>query len=276
MANQAENIQENIYSDKFDTDLVSNLSLFLFEEKYILLAKDANQEISAIHQKFFADYNSLSFVLQRDKLYQLPLPTKVFLFNQEFALIPGLIFDSSKLSNYLQFAKDQASDNREFFSSLDSNNLYIVGAIQKNLLDVLSKKGFGIDLHHGAVSFLAYLLKDKSTYLNQEVFISIYGRKSYIAAFKNQKLVNFNSYEIEDKDALLKYVFGTIGQLNFDRKYCRVTLFGEYDALDFDQEFGGLYFKNFILDQPKSNQQYLSGAQIFQNSNLFEAYWEFK
>ncbi|MFN3801867.1 DUF3822 family protein [Belliella pelovolcani] len=276
MANTVENIQENIYSDKFDIKMVSNLSLFLFGEKFILLAKDANEEISAIHQKFFADLNSLRFVLERDKLYKLPVKTKVFIFNQQYALVPGLVFDAEQLDKYLYFNAPQIEAQNQIFTALDSKNIYLTATFESELIDILSKEGLETSFYHGSASFLAYVLKDKSSYINQELFINIHGQESYVAAFKNQELVNFNTYETEDKDSLIKYVFGVISQLGLDRKYCRVTVFGDFESLEIDQEFGSLYFKNFILDQPKSNQQYLSGAEIFQSSNLFEAYWEFR
>ncbi|WP_084565815.1 DUF3822 family protein [Belliella pelovolcani] len=276
MANTVENIRENIYSDKFDINMVSNLSLFLFGEKFILLAKDANEEISAIHQKFFADLNSLRFVLERDKLYKLPVKTKVFIFNQQYTLVPGLVFDAEHLDKYLYFNAPQKEAQSQTFTALDSNNIYLTAAFESALIDILSKDGIETSFYHGSASFLAYTLKDKSSYINQEVFINTHGQESYVAAFKNQELVNFNVYETEEKDSLIKYVFGVISQLGFDRKYCRVTVFGDFEGLEIDQEFGSLYFKNFILDQPKANQQYLSGAEIFRNSNLFEAFWEFK
>ncbi|AFL84854.1 hypothetical protein Belba_2290 [Belliella baltica DSM 15883] len=275
MTNSAENIQENIYSDKFDTQTVSSLSLFLFDEKYILLSKDVNGEVSGIHQKFFSDLKSLSFVIQRDKLYALDVPKKIFLFHKPAALIPGLIFDSNHLPYYLGFVEKNSIDVSYLFSNLDSNNCYLVSKINNELKAIFTGNQSKLSFHHGASSFLSYILKDKNTYINQEIFISVYSQGFYLAAFKNQTLTVFNTFDCEDRETLMKYLFGIVKHLNFDQKYCRITLFGEYTALDIDQEFGHTYFKNFILDQPKANQQYQASASIFQNSNLFEAFWEY-
>lgn len=275
MANSKENIQENIYSDKFDTQGVSSLSLFLFDEKYILLSKDINGDVSGIHQKFFADLKSLKFVIERDKLYALDVRKKVFLFQKPVALIPGLVFDSSHLPVYLGFSEENGNDVSYMSSGIDSNNCYLVSKIGNELKEVFTGTSKQISFHHGATSFLSYILKDKNTYINQEILISVFSHGFYLAAFKNQKLTVFNVFDCDDRDSLMKYLFGITNHLNFDRKYCRVTVFGEYAALDLDQEFGRTYFKNFVLDQPKANQQYQLGAGIFQNSNLFEAFWEY-
>ncbi|MCH7409912.1 DUF3822 family protein [Belliella sp. DSM 111904] len=275
MANSLENIQENKYSDKFDTNLVSSLSLLLFEEKYILFAKDGNEAITAIHQKFFSDYASLKDVLQRDKLFNLQVPAKILIYDENFALIPGVLFDINQLSTYLSFAQDPSTSQADYFSSIDSNNLYIAGAISLSLHEILTKGRQKAKIHHGSTSFLAYLLKDKSTYLNQEIFIYLRDKHCFIAAFKNNQLANFNTYAIESKESLLNYSFGILSQLNFDRKYCKVTVMGDYLALNIDQDFGNKYFKNFVLTQPKQNQKYLSGVEVFLNSPLFEAHWEY-
>lgn len=275
MANSIENIQENIYSDKFDPQAVSSLSLFLFDEKYVLFSKDVNGDVSGIHQKFFSDLKSLKFVLERDKLYSLDVPKKVFLFQKPFALVPGLIFDSSHLPVYLGFSEEKSEDISYIFSSLDSNNCYLASKMGNELKEVFIKTNSKVFIHHGATSFLSYTLKHKNNYINQEIFISVFSHGFYLAAFKNQELTVFNVFDCDDRDSLMKYLFGIVNYLNFDQKYCRVTLFGEYAALDIDQEFGRTYFKNFVFDQPKANQQYQAGASIFQNSNLFEAFWEY-
>lgn len=275
MANSAENIQENIYSDKFDTQSVSSLSLFLFDEKYILLSKDVNGNVSGIHQKFFSDLNSLKFVLERDKLYSLDVPKKIFLFQKPVAVIPGVIFDSNHLPIYLGFSEEIGQDISYISSNLDSNNCYLASIIRNELKEIFTGSSSRISFHHGAASFLSYILKDKNSYINQEILVSVFSHGFYLAAFKNQVLTVFNVFDCDDRDSFMKYLFGIVNHLNFDQKYCRVTLFGEYASIDIDQEFGRTYFKNFVLHQPTSNQQYLTGAGIFQNSNLFEAFWEY-
>lgn len=275
MAKSKENIPENIYSDKFDTHAVSSLSLFLFGDKYILLSKDINGKVSGIHQKLFSDLNSLKFMIERDKLYALDVPKKVFLFQKPVALIPGLIFDPSHLAVYLGFSEEHGDAVSFISSSMDSNNCYLASKITKELKGIFTDSSKQISFHHGAASFLSYILKDKNTYINQEIFISIFSQGFYLAAFKNQALTVFNVFDCEDRDGLMKYLFGIVNHLNFDQKYCRVTAFGTYAALDLDEKFGRTYFKNFVLDQPKANQQYQSGAGIFQESNLFEAFWEY-
>ncbi|MFD2033934.1 DUF3822 family protein [Belliella marina] len=276
MANTVENIQENIYSDKFDTSSVSSLSLFLFDEKYILLSKDVNHQISGIHQKFFSDLNSLKFVLERDKLFNLDVPAKIFLYHKSFSLIPGVIFDANHIDTYLNFSDGKTLDISYFYSSIDSNNLYVASLIEDKLSTVFESKKRKITYHHGTSSLLSYALGIKSNFLNQEILISVFGQNFHIAAFKNQELASFNVFECENKEGLMKYLYGITHQLEFDRKYCRVTLMGEHAQLEIDQEFGNTYFKNFILSQPKPNQQYLAGAEIFKNSNFFESYWEFQ
>lgn len=276
MADTVVNIQENIYSDKFDIDLVSSLSLFLFDEKYILLGKDVNDQISGIHQKFFSDLNSLNFVLERDKLFGLDIPTKIFLFHKSFALIPGVVFEASSLETYLNFSDQNDLPATYLYSNIDSNNLYIASKIDNSLKAIFEKKKSNITCHHGSSSFLSYAFGCQKSFLNQEILISVFGHNFYVAAFKNQNLDTFNVFECEDRDSFMNYLYGVSNHLDYDRKHCRVTVMGEFEQLEIDQDFGEKFYKNFKLTQPEPNQRYQDGAEIFKKSKFFEGFWEFK
>lgn len=269
------NIQENIYSDEFDTQAVSSLSLFLFDKKYILLSKDIKGNISGIHKKTFNDLRSLSFVLHRDKLYSLNIPKKVFLFQKPLALIPGLTFESSHIPLYLGFAEANKEKVSFLSSSLDKNDCYLVTNIIDELKEIFTNTTSHISFHHGSTSFLSYVLKDKNSYINEEIFISVFSHGFYLAAFKNNALTVFNVFDNQEKEGLMNYLAGIINHLDFDQNSCKVTLYGEYREIGINEDFGSTYFKNFVLDQPKANQKYQAGASIFQDSNIFESYWEY-
>lgn len=267
------NILEKILCDKFDAKSVSSLSLFLFEGFYFYFAKDQNGKILAIHRQSYESPRLLNFKLKEEKLLRLDIPTRVFNHVSPFSLVPGMLFESSLSSIFLFFAEKPKENMHLFDTILASNNLHLVGCIKKELADLLSEGKSEISFHHGAASFLSFTLKERFNLLNQEIIVLIQKGFFYLIAFNNQELTLFNKFEMEDKEDFLKYILGIVQQLNFNRAFCRVTLFGDFSFYGMEEVWGNLYFKNFRTSIPFSNLQYQEGAEIFQKPEIFESYW---
>nr|WP_283773991.1 DUF3822 family protein [Aquiflexum sp. TKW24L] len=267
------NIQEKIQCDKFDPQSVSSLSLFLFDGFYFYYAKDQNGKILAIHRQYYESPRLLAFKLKEEKLLKLDIPIRVFNHVSPFSLIPGMLFESSLSSIFLFFAEKPKENMLVFETTLSSNNLHLVGSIRTELSDLLAEEKSEITFHHGASSFLSFALKEKFNLLNQEILILIQKGFFYLIAFSNQELTLFNRFEIENKEDFLKYTLGVVHQLNFNRSFCRVSVYGDSFSYGIVEDWGNLYFKNFKISTPFSNIQYQEGTEKFQNPEVFESYW---
>jgi hypothetical protein len=274
LANTVINTQERFYCDKFDIKLVSSLSLFLYENFSFWTVKDQNEKILAVHSATFPDHSSLLDQLITDEFYQLDIPIKVFVHNTAFSLIPGMLFNNSFLQTYLAFSGD-LKDNIGFATPLESNNIQLVGGVDKTLFEKLSNGKSNIEFYHGATAFLSYCFSEKPNFLNQEIFIYLFGNHFYLSGFSKQELVVFNRFEAHTSDDLMKYVFGITHQLKFDRKLCRLTIIGDVNTLSLSKEWGNTYFKNFRILQPKSNLKYHDGPHQIQENPVLESRWEF-
>jgi hypothetical protein len=268
------NTLEKILCDKFDPQLVSGLSLFLFDDFYFYFAKDQNGKVLAIHSQSYESQRLLAFKIKDEKLLKLDVPTRVYNHVSPFSLVPGALFESSLSSLFLFFAEKPIENMLVFDTSLASNNLHLIGNIRKDLADLLSQDKSDISFHHGAASFISFALKEKFNLLNQEIMVLIQKGYFYLIAFTNQELTLFNKFEMEDKEDFLKYTLGVVHQLNFSRSFCRVSLFGDSSIYGIDEIWGNLYFKNFKISTPFSNIQYHEGAETFQKPETFESYWE--
>jgi hypothetical protein len=267
------NILEKIQCDKFDTQLVSSLSLFLFDGFYFYFAKDQNGKVLAIHSKIYESPRLLAFKLKDEKLLQLDIPIRIFNHLSPFSLVPGMFFENSLSSIFLYFAEKPRENIHFYNTTLASSNLHLVGSIPNDLADLLSSGKSDVVFHHGSSSFLSFALKEKTNLLNQEIMVLIQKGFFYLIAFSNQELTLFNKFEIENKEDFLKYTFGIVQQLNFNRAFCRVSIFGHTSLYQIDEVWGNLYFKNFKISMPHSNIQYQEGAEIFQKPEIFESYW---
>jgi hypothetical protein len=267
------NIQERIQCDKFDPQSVSSLSLFLFDGYYFYFAKDQNGRILAIHRQYYESPRLLVFKLKEEKLLKLDIPLRVFNHVSPFSLVPGMLFESALSSIFLFFAEKPKENMLVFETNLSSNNLHLVGSIRTELSNLLAEDKSDITFHHGASSFLSFGLKEKFNLLNQEILVLIQKGFFYLIAFSNQELTLFNRFEIENKEDFLKYTLGIVHQLNFNKAFCRVTVYGDSYSYGIGEDWGNLYFKNFKVSTPFSNTQYLKGAEIFQKPEIFESFW---
>ncbi|WP_291779701.1 DUF3822 family protein [Cecembia sp.] len=267
---------KKIYCDKYDSEMVSYLSLFLYEEIRILLAKDINHKVVAVHTwNLLSSSEKPISKIWKDELYRLDVPTKVFVHNKYLALVPGALFNPEYLDIYLSFTDEFSAELKSFHTSLDSNNIQLVGGMDERLFQLLSDGKKQLSFHHGSSSFLSYCLAEKAKFLSQEILIYLFDKSFYLAAFDKETLKLFNRFEIENKENLLEYLFGLTEQLGFDRKYCRYNVFGNSYHFDFSEKWAQDYFKNINFESFKNIQNYHPGTESFANTVYLESNWEF-
>jgi hypothetical protein len=117
---------KKLYCDKYDPDMVSYLSLFLYNNIRILFAKDKNDKIVAVRTwNLLASSEVPISNVWKDELYKLDVPTKVFVHNNLFSLVPSVLFNPNFMGTYLSFAGELNYEINPFSSNLESNNYYI-------------------------------------------------------------------------------------------------------------------------------------------------------
>ncbi|RAI83741.1 DUF3822 family protein [Algoriphagus yeomjeoni] len=262
-------------SDRFDVEDASNLSLFLYPDSLFIFAKDKNQTNICIHEYLNFDWNSLEQLVISDHLLKNDIPATIYLHQPDFSLVPGVLFQPGEEATYLSFASEQHPNTSYFSTPLDSNNLQILSGIAGKLKKSLQARFSELTFHHGSVSFLSYLFKERFNLIGQEILISIFGNQIYAAAFSNQELAAFNMFSIDSKDDILKYTLIFIEQLKFDRNHVRISLFGATSESEITEEWGKAYFHHFRLLNPHANQNYTHGFKHLKSVNLFETNWQF-
>lgn len=262
-------------SDRFDVEHISSLSFFLYPNSIFVFAKDINQTTVGIHAYKNINWEHLDSILSSDPMLQNDVPTTVFVHQKEFVLVPGVLYMPGKEEEYLKFVKKSETSQSYFNTSLDSNNIQIISAISTKLKNILAVRFSELTLHHGGSSFLSYLFKERFNLIDQEILLNVYGQQMYLAAFHNQELVLFNTFDIQSNEDILKYTLIVIKQLNFERNLLRVSLYGANSTNKITEEWGQEYFKNFRLLKPHSNQTYTHGFKNLKSIHLFETNWQF-
>jgi len=262
-------------SDRFDVENTTSLSLFLYPNSLFIFAKDQNQSTICIHEYMNFNWNSLEQLVISDHLLKADLPAKIYLHQPDFSLVPGVLFQPGQEASYLGFALDQKLNTSYFSTPLDSNNLQVLFCVTDKLKKSLAARFSELTFHHGSVSFLSYLFKERFNLIGQEILVSIFGNQIYAAAFSNQELAAFNIFSINSKEDILKYALILLEQLKFDRNHVRISVFGATDASGITENWGKEYFHNFCLLAPHTNQNFTHGFKHLKSVNLFETNWQF-
>ncbi|WP_194777352.1 DUF3822 family protein [Pararhodonellum marinum] len=251
------------------------MSLFLYDQDLVIMAKNANDTVIAVHEYFFKDSTDFLKFLSEDTLLNASnTQGKLFVFNDAFNLVPGVLFDPMQKSTYLNFNTDLDPDTQEvFYDGVDSNNIQVVGSVDKTLLKLLDEILPDMEVYHGALPVLDFLLRQRQDMVDQTIWIMVHQSHVFLASFKNHELVLFNRFPVRDNKELLKYLFIAIQQLDFDRLHCRINVIGPLEQIGADIDHLRDYFKNLHFPNPTSNQNYLPGVIEFQESKRFEAYW---
>lgn len=266
---------QTFYSDRFDVEDTSSLSLFLYDGSLSVLARNSTGAVIGSHVYSFNSQSSLATIFSHDRLINAQNTAgKLHVHNNQFCLVPSVLFDPSEKSTYLNFTTALDEEKYEvFYEGVDSNNIQVVGAVEKEVLSLLDPVLPDLEITHASCLILSYLSGLRSHLLGQELFVFVEQGYMYVAAFAGTELKLYNRFPVRGEQDFLKYTFAVTHQLAFDRMYCRITLLGELSGIQVDVEVLKEYFKNIQASVPQSNQSYSPGAEKFKEMNLLEAFW---
>lgn len=265
------------YGDRFDVQDISNLSLFLYGHALVIIAKNQHGALIGSHHCFFQDKAELEEIISKDLLLNAEnTQGKLYVHNDYFCLVPSVLFDPSAKSTYLNFSADVTTDKYEvFYEGVDSHNIQVVGAVEKEMISLWDNVLPDLEIVHGACAPLSYLSSQKGNFLDQELFVFAEHGHIYVAAYAGNELKLFNRFPVQGDQDFLKYNFAVTHQLAFDRLYCRITIIGDVTGIQVDLETSREYFRNIKIGEIQPNQTYSPGAEQFKETNLLEAFWTF-
>lgn len=272
---QEANILKKYYGDKFEVEQTSDLSLFLYTRSMTVLAKNSNGAVIGSHLYVNAEELNLEEILQKDTLINGNNTSgKLFVHNDDFCLVPSMLFDPTVKSTYLKFSTEVDEEKQEvFYEGVDSNNVQVIGGIDRKILASFDHVLPDMEISHGASFILSYLMKGKNDMLGQELFVVAEEGHIYLAGFSGSELKVFNRFQVSGNGDFLKYTFAVLHQLSFDRMHCRITLLGKLTGVGLEAELLHGYFKNILITEPRFNQTYAPGAEKFRESGLLESFW---
>jgi hypothetical protein len=266
------NTNKFLFCDNFEHSAVSKLSLLLFDNYYILFAKNGANEVLSVIQENFESSHQLQKLLSDHEIFLIDCDKTVFWMGGNFTLVPESFYQVNKLEPFGYFIEEDI-ENYDLISSPKINGIYVLNSIPRsfNKIFINNEK---LKIIPGVTNLLAYILEQRNPE-KDEVFVSCYLGTSYISVLIEGKLHLLNKFQVEDNQEIVHYIFGITHQLGLQHEKFDIYFLGNLASFKIDQEWIDSYFhKGFILN-PDSNLDYLGETLKIKENEILEVSWQY-
>jgi hypothetical protein len=268
-------IVTKFHGDKLDMEKISGLSLFLYPKLLVIQAFNAEDEVMGVSLYTYYTSDELSGILNADEFVGSPNTLgRLFVHQENFCLVPTELFDPTRQSTYLSFIQElEEGESEAFHQGVHHNSIQVLGTMEKELLGLMDQLLPELEVQHGAVMHLEYILNNVNRDLKESLFASIVPDGVYFAAFREGQPELFNWFKVGNEKEFLKYSLSIIHQLGFSRQKLEMVIIGNLSYVGCTLEGLNPYFKNVTTLSPDSKTNYFPGAERFKNTGLLEAFW---
>ena len=131
----------------------ASLSLFIYPNSLFVFAKDKNQANISVHHHLKFSWNKMEDHFNSDPLLKLDVPAKVYIHSPVFTLVPGVLYQQGKETEYLELLGDLGDSPHFFTTPVDSNNIQILSFLPQKTKNHLEARFSEVTLFHGSSSF---------------------------------------------------------------------------------------------------------------------------
>lgn len=203
------------------------------------------------------DYFWQSFLDHRDltKMYDKVV---VIHNNSLNSFVPNAVFNEEFLGSYLQFNTKVFETDYFSFDALETyqmSNVFVPYIhINNYLLDQFER----FEYHHSNTILVQKLLDLSKNNDEKQVFVHFEDQKFEIVVAQNQKLLLFNSFEIQTKEDFIYYLLFTAEQLQLNPENFKLQLLGNIDQESAYYDIAYRYVRHVSLLDVSNLQQFNS------------------
>lgn len=234
----------SLKDERLDIDRIdhSRLSFFIGEHAIQFGVKDTQTNRLMLFEEYEIDPSKdlISFLDQLHKEHILIAAgfwqeIQVFFRNNKFALIPGPLFDKTKLYEYVRL-NDNTEPSRDnyHFKQLDTYGLSFAFAYQDKIKSWFKENYPKVNLRfsHQGVAFLHHVKEQLKPNAQASVYLDLKGQQALIAGMNFEKLALYNQFVFKNADHLAKITALSCQQFSSDRSQTPLIITGEKETVD--------------------------------------------
>lgn len=263
-------------SDKLDTESVSGLSLFLYEQTLVVIANDEQDGLCGVHIYNYQVKDSLHQIIQDDSLINSPNTFgRLYVHNRLFSLLPASLFDPSQCITYLKLHADIDQEKIEcFYEKIELSEMVVVGGAEKTLLTLFDQALPDLEVTPGVFFHLSFLMDLTKDTAGDEIVLMPFPGGLYLGAFVSGSLHVFNQFPVSEETSFLKYLAAVVEQVGMDQEAAQLTVVGGLEHVFSSEDQLKTYFAHVRTVNPNSTLSYLPGVGSFTQSGLLESVWK--
>lgn len=183
-----------------------------------------------------------------------------------YALVPTLLFDKHKASEYLKFnSKILPGD---FIATDETNNKEITVAYvpYTNINNYFYEQFGDLTFYHSSIPLLNHFLTIENNSTTTKVYVHILTNYYDLIIFKDGKLLLFNTYHFITSEDFIYYILFSFEQLNLNPDKVEVQFCGEVKKEDAIFEISYKYIRNISI---YSKNESISSSNTKETNSTF-------
>ena len=209
------------------------------EEKKIIAYKNSSVLIS--NEILLA--RRLKEWLDDEELLKKPFQrVRIFFFTENFSLVPDEYFEIDKQKNLASLLFEKKSNNHFFENKIEKLNSFLFSAVPQDIYNVLNHFfNNNIEIIHP----VAHLVNASFQLTNRNTAFLLPTKKYfYLVAFRGNKLLLANCFQISHPNDLIYNIINAFQQLEISRKETELFLAGSYNQNNELKDILKPYFEN--------------------------------
>ena len=176
-----------------------------------------------------------------------------------FALVPENIFDLQDMKAYLNLNHPPRLKSKALSNRISAAGAVCVFSIDQTLYLLLKNKFPGADFCHSSLPFITMALNKKT----DGCFVQCYEESIELAVIRNQKLVHYNIFEIQDGNDIVYFILNAYKSIKLNKLIHPLFVSGlispDSDALKLARKYikdFQLYSSEAVIIPEKESSQY--------------------
>ena len=185
-------------------------------------------------------------VFESNDRLQQPFSKVVLYFDNEiFTLVPKVLFNNSKIANYLQFNAKVLQTDEICYDYIDNSDLVIVYVPYTNVNNYFFDRFGTFDFYHKA----GLLVKNGLKNITTSGSVSIYKEAThfYIIITKNKEIILLNRFNIQTPEDFIYHTLFTLEQLELNPDNTPIYIYGKMTKDDAFYKLAYTYIREIIL-----------------------------
>jgi hypothetical protein len=210
-------------------------------------------------------------VISENKELQLKFVEVVVLYsNNTYTTVPSVLFDETKVSEYLKFNSKILSNDFIAFDQIESYGLVVVYIPYVNINNYFFEKFGSFQYYHAVSVFLMDILPSAKHSQGTKMYLNVQEEQLDVIILEEGKLLLCNSFLFKTSEDFIYYILFCLEQLRLNPDTIPIILSGSIEKEDSNYVMLYTYIRNILFIEDTTNNSAQSGTEVYHKNYLLK------